>query len=211
MSEVGAEGSGEPAFKLHCLGGRSPAREIVDDLGRLGTLPPGARARFWDVLGPSLAEPLPREVEGVVRRFAEVHGADGNAVARAVRAARVLVRAASVVDLDAKRFCEDLTALAGGTGALVEVLLPGYERGKARVQAEVAQQTVADHGRLLESVRWRVDMMSASDRGMGLRLPLVTLTLHYREAGRREQLSLQVLPDVLKQLRGVCDRVLGRG
>ncbi|HEY4116202.1 MAG TPA: hypothetical protein VGM56_00050 [Byssovorax sp.] len=201
-------GDGDEGLAL--LGGQRPGRDLVDDAARFAALPDAARARIWDVLGPSLAEPVPRAVEAIVKRFGEAHGVDGTTVARAVRAGRVALRAAAALDLDAARFEADLVALAGGARALADALLPGYDRAKARVRAELAQRTVADHGRLLERVQWRVDTLGSSDRVVGLRLPVVTLTLHYREAGKLEQLSVQVLPDVLRQLRGVCDRVLGR-
>jgi hypothetical protein len=199
----------EPELKLHCLGGQSPSPEVAADLRRIATLPEGARQRFWDVLGPSLAEPIPREVEGLVGRFAVAHGAEPGVVARALKAARTVVRLASSLDVGSKQLAEDLVRVAGGATEIASAVLPGYERGKARLRSDLGRKTVEDHGRLLEAVRWRVDMLSSSDRGLGLKMPVVTLTLHYREAGRREQLSVQVLPDVMKQIRDLCERVMG--
>jgi hypothetical protein len=207
MSEQPAR---EGAVKLHCLGGNSPAPELAADLRGILALPEAARARFWDVLGPSLGEPVPREVGGLVARFVQEHSADAGALPRAVKAARALVRLASALDVAPKLLADDLAAIANGSSAIADVILPGYERARGQLRAEAARRTVADHGRLLEAVRWRVDMLSASDRGLGLKLPVVTLTLCYREGNQREQLSVQVLPDVLRQLRGICDRVLGR-
>jgi hypothetical protein len=202
-------GAAQPV-KLHCLGGQSPSPELASDLLGILSLPEAARRRFWEVLGPSLGDPVPREVEGKVARFVAEHGADAGATPRALKAARTLVRLASALDVGPKQLAEDLTRVAGGSPAIAEVILPGYDRARARLRAELGRRTVADHGRVLEAVRWRVDVLGASDRGLGLKLPVVTLTLHYREAGRREQLSVQVLPEVMKQLRDVCDRVLGR-
>jgi hypothetical protein len=199
----------ETPLKLHCLGGQSPSPEVASDLRRIAALPEGARQRFWDVLGPSLGDPIPREVEGLVGRFAAAHGADPGVVARALKAARTVVRLASSLDVGSKQLAEDLVSVAGGGAEIAGAVVPGYERAKARLRGDMARKSVEDHGRLLEAVRWRVDVLTSSDRGLGLKMPVVTLTLHYREAGRREQLSVQVLPDVMKQIRDLCDRVIG--
>jgi hypothetical protein len=193
---------------LHSLGGAAPDPEVVADLLRIRELPGAARQRLWEVLGPSLPEPIPRDVEALLDRFIAAHGADAVTLARALRAARALVRRASAFDVDPKRFGEDLAALSGGTSELGDVLLPGYERARALVRAEIAERAVAGHGRLLEKVAWRVDILTASDQGLGFKLPVLTLTLHYREGRRREQLSVQVLPHVLGEIRALCDRLL---
>lgn len=50
----------EPQPKLRCFEGREPPPGIADDLRALLEFPPRAKERFWGVLGPCLAEPLPR-------------------------------------------------------------------------------------------------------------------------------------------------------
>lgn len=205
---MSADARGRPSPPLHTFGGAAADPEIVEDLLRIRELPASARARFWEALGPSLSDPIAPEVEGLLDRFVARHGADAGALAPALKAARALVRRASAIDLDAARFAEDLVALSAGAADLGEVLLPGYEKARALLRAEIARRAVADHGRLLENVAWRVDRLSASDQGSGLSLPVVTLTLHYREGGRQERISVQVLPDVLAEIRAICDGLL---
>lgn len=197
-------------IRLHCLAGQPASAEIVAHARRLVQWPEPARRRFWDVLGPSLAEPIPKSVAPLYGKYADAHGLDADSLAFALKAARALVRQASALDVPPERFAEDLTALAGGGREIADAILPGYARAKQQIRTEIASRTVVDHGRVLESFRWRLDVLASSDRGIAMKLPVLTLTLHYREGSRREQLSLQVLPHVLEQLRAVCQHVLGR-
>jgi hypothetical protein len=204
------ESPGSEPIHLQCLAGQPASPEVIADARRLLALPEGARQRLWQVLAPSLAEPIPPEVAPLYERFVKEHGVDGGALARALKVARLLVRQASALDLEPEQFADDLEKLGGGSRAIADALVPGYPRARQRVRAEILSGAVADHGRVLESFRWRVDMLASSDRGLGLKLPVVMLTLHYREGERREQISLQVLPHLLGQLRAVCDHVLGK-
>jgi hypothetical protein len=206
---------GEPAktdapLTLHCLGGRIAPPELVEDAGKLLALPPSARQHLWDLLPSILEDPMPREIEGAVDRFVKAHKIAGGDAARALRAARILIREASVLDVGREKLAEDLTRLSGGTSALGDLLLPGFDRAKMRIRGDIVRATLADSGKVLESIGWRIDVLSHSDRGAGLRMAVVTLTLRYRSEGKLEQISLQVLPDLLNELRNLCDRVLPR-
>jgi hypothetical protein len=48
---------------------------------------------------------------------------------------------------------------------------------------------------------------SAGSRGKNLRLPVVHLTLSYRERDRVEQITLQIAPDMLRRLRALLERI----
>jgi hypothetical protein len=183
---------------------------VIDDARQIPALPASARQRFWDLLGPSLAEPVPRDAEARFDAFAEAHGAAPEALARSLRLARVLVRQASVLDVDAAQLTEDLMKLGGGDPALAHAIMPGFERAKRVLRAELAHRAIADHGKVLEEVRWRVDLLSTSDRGLALKLPVLMMTLCYRDGDRTERLSVQVLPHIVAQLRAICDHVLGK-
>ena len=193
---------------LASLGGRRPAPEVIEDLRRLLELPPRARAAFWSVLGPALPDPIPDPVEGVIARFIEEHQVDPGAVTRALGGARALVRQAAALDAPPAAWASDLRLLGGGDTELERALAAGFERGKAMVRAELARTTLAEHGRLLEAVRFRLDRLTASDHAVGLEVPVVTLTLRYREGDKSDQISLQVTPELMAELRSVADRVL---
>jgi hypothetical protein len=208
--ESSAPAGRDAPLTLHCLGGRVAPPELVEDAAQLLALPEPARQRLWDVLGFFLEEQPPREAEGAVDRFVKTHGITAAVASRALRAARLLIREASVLDLAQDKFAEDLARLSGGASTLGDAILPGFERAKTRIRGNIVRETIAESGKVLESFGWRVDVLAQSNRGVGLRMLVVTLNLRYRDGGKVETLSLQVLPDVLSQLRDLVDRVLPR-
>jgi hypothetical protein len=199
-----------PTIRLHAFGGEEAAPELLADVRRALALPATAKQRLWEVLGPSLAGSVPSEVDRQLRRFADAHKADGMLLARALKGCRTLLRQAAAIGLSPQLLAEDLTTIAGGAPDLGALLVHGYEHVNERLRMDIHRAAIAEHGKLLTGVRFRVDFLSASDQGVRLRFPAVTLTLHYREGTRNDQVTLQVLPDVMKQLHGVCEQVLGR-
>jgi len=194
--------------KLRSLGGGAPPAEILRDAEHALELPPRLRQRFWDILGPCLAEPLPAELEADLDRLCAEHALAPDALARALKACRFLVRAAAANDLDARAFAEDLALLTGGSSPLADLLVPGYEAARAVVRGELARAAIHDHGKVIESIDWRIDVVTASSQAAKLRAPIAMITLRYREGAEREQLTLQATPDVLESLRDLCDRML---
>lgn len=194
--------------KLRCLGGAEPPAEILRDLARALALPSHIRRRFWDILGPCLAEPLPREIEADLDRICAEHALAPDALAQALKACRFLVRGAATNDLDPRAFAEDLALLEGGASGLGDLLLPGYDAARALVRSELARAAVSDHGKVLEGVDWRIDVITASSQAPKLRVPVAVLTLRYREGQEHERITFHATPDTLESLRDLCDRML---
>ena len=186
-------------------GARVPA-EIVVDLGLVKTLPAPARQQLLRVLGPCLAEPVPN-VESQLDRFCSEFGVRRPELARALKACRFLLRQAAVTNLTEAEFVEDLAVL-GDTGEIAESLLSGYETAVKLVRLEIKLGAVADHGKVVERVSWRVDHIGESSRGDKVGVPVLVLTLSYLEGGRRDRITLQLGPDTVKELRAMCDRLL---
>jgi COMM domain-containing protein len=195
--------------KLRSLGGGAPPAEILRDAEQALELPPRIRQRFWDILGPCLAEPLPSALEADLDRLCAEHSIAPAALARALKACRFLVRNAAANDVEARVFAEDLALLSGGSPRLAELLLPGYETARAMVRAELARAAIGEHGKVLESVDWRIDVVTASSQAAKLRAPVAMITLHYREGDERERITLQATTEALESLRDLCDRMLG--
>ncbi|MEP7124839.1 MAG: COMM domain-containing protein [Byssovorax sp.] len=195
--------------KLRSLGGEVPPATILRDAEQALELPPRIRQRFWDILGPCLAEPLPGSLESDLDRLCAEHALAPDALARALKACRFLVRNAAAHDLDARAFAEDLALLSGGSTQLADLLVPGYESARAVVRSELARAAIHDHGKVLEGVDWRIDVVTASSQAAKLRAPIAVITLHYREGSERERLTLQATPESLESLRDLCDRMLG--
>jgi hypothetical protein len=126
-----------------------------------------------------------------------------------VRACRFLLRRAAAEDLAWPSLAEDLAALVGAddAGALGDVLAPGYDTARAHVRSELVRRSLAAHGKLLESVDWRLDFVSTSSWGKNLRIPVVFLTLSYREGDRADRITLQLLPEALQTLKKLWDRI----
>jgi hypothetical protein len=212
MSETGSiesnqEGSSETA-PLHALGGKRGPSELAAHLVKILELTEPARTDFWRVFEPSLAEPIEPRVEESLSRFCGQHGLDPEGFGLAVKASRFLFRAAARNNVNRDRFGEDLDALSGSSPAVRELLLGGFDRAMGQLRREILRGTLADHGKLLTAIDWRLDRMICSDRGEQLGVSVVVLTLHYREGSKEERISLQLLPENLATLRSVCDRLI---
>jgi hypothetical protein len=197
----------QPTPPLRCLGGLPPPPDVVADLGALASLPLPARRQIYQVLGLCLVEPVPEAVDVEIDRFCRALSLDAAVLSRVLKASRFLLRQAAVIDLAAADFAADLVTL-GDTGALHEALVPGYEAAKRVVRSEIARGALDDHGKVVERVAWRVDHVTASHRGQGLDVPVVVLTLGYREGQRQDRVTLQLLPDALLDLQAMCQRLL---
>jgi hypothetical protein len=196
-----------PSPPLRCLGGLPAPPDVVADIAVLSTLPLSARRQLYRVLGPCLVEPVPGSVDVEIDQFCRELSLDAAALARVMRASRFLLRQAAMLDLLAADFAADLAGL-DDTGALHEALSPGYEAAKRVVRSEIARGALDDHGKVVERVAWRVDHVTASHRGRHLDVPVVVITLGYREGDRQDRVTLQLLPDALLELQAMCQQLL---
>lgn len=194
--------------KLHCLGGREPPVEIVRDFLGLQRLPPSAQSGIWEALVHCLGEKVEKGSEAVLDRFCAAHQANPDVLAPALKATRFFVRQAAARDLSAAVFAEDLMAVTEGDEALARTLAGGYEGAKNVLRVELMRQALTDHGKVLERVDWRTDILNASSRGERFRMPYVTLTFTYREGEQQGRVSLQMPRDAIGQLRALCDTIL---
>jgi hypothetical protein len=193
---------------LQTLGGAPAPPGLAGDLAALLTLPEHAREHLWEILGPSLADPVPAPVESEVERFCVTYDVDREQLGYTIRACRFLIREAASLDLSRAAFMADLEALSEEAEAIGALLLPRFESAKAFVRREMLRNTIADHGKLLESISWRIDHPASSSRGKRLAGRVVSLTLNYREGDHRERVTLQVLPEALVELKKICDQLL---
>lgn len=196
------------ALRLHCLGGGGAPPDLGADLRRLLALPAPALMRFWQVLGPALAETLSPETARLLDVFTSAYALDGQSLALAVKACRFLVREAAARDLPAAALAEDLGRLCGDAPGVGEILLAGYEPAREQIRRDILRAALADHGKVLVGARWRVDRIQACERGARIGAPVALLTLSYCEGPARKRLTLQVLPDMVGELKGICESIL---
>jgi hypothetical protein len=194
---------------LHCLGGKSAPAPILADLAALLRLPRAAQEHFWEALGPALQDPAPPGLAEVLDAFCQEQGVTPADLGRAIKASRFLFREATRRDLDRRLFAADLAAVSPADEALGAILLPRYEEARQRVGHELAARSIAGHGKILLDVEWRTDTVTASNHGAGLQAKVAFLTLLYEDNGRRETITVQALPSVLRKLEASCRQLLG--
>lgn len=204
-----ASASPDPPLRLYCLGGGEAPPELGADLRRLLRLPAEARHKIWQALGPSLAEKLAPETERLLDVFCAAYRVDDEDLARIVKACRFLIREAARRDVPAGALAEDLEALCPAEPLIKELVLAGYDPARAHLRGEIIKAALVDHGKLLVGVNWRVDAIQASERGSALQVPVAMLTLHYREGVETGRMTLQILPDMVRELKQACEKVLG--
>jgi len=202
-------GNGAPApIRLFCLGGGEAPPDLGADLLRLLRLPAEALQKIWQVLAPCLDEPIATQTEELLDVFCAAYRIDGDDLARAVKACRFVIREGARLDLPAGALGEDLDRLCPGDPLVKELALAGYEQAKTVIRREIVKAALADHGKVLVAAKWRVDAIHASETGMRLGMPVTMLTLHYREGAESGRVTLQVLPDMLGELKRICERIL---
>jgi hypothetical protein len=197
---------------LHCLEGKSPPNEnIRGDLLAVLELSETAKAAFWELLSPCLQEVLSEEVDEWLRSFGTRHHSSPALLMKAVKVVRFLFREASRRDLPQTYLALDIESLAGDQAAQVyDILGPIYERAKEQIRREMVLCSLTDHGKLLTAVDWRVDNVAASHRGFQLNTPIVMLTFHFQEGNRKERMTVQAMPEVLRHLQQVCSKILAK-
>lgn len=199
---------------LHCLDGAPAPAAIAGDLRLVATLPEAARARFWDALGPALAEPVPDSIETTLDTFSRAYDVHPNLLGRALKASRFLVREASARGLSTSKFEEDVIVLCGGalspeSVVVAPLLLSRYESARKSLMGTAYLEAVKDHGDVLQSIEWRIDAVLASSRGHGGESRVAFITLGYGDGETKKNLSLQVTLEKIEELRRACERMLG--
>jgi hypothetical protein len=208
MSTINPDREASARPKLRCLAGGEAPPGLSRDIEGVAALAPAAKQRFWEALGPSLSEPLPSSVEGILDDFCRRHEAPGAGLASALKGCRFLIREASKVDLPRAALAEDLDALGIGADARA-ILLGGYDKAKAFVRAEILRGALVGHGKLLLRADYRVDNIVAASDGARFSAPIALVTLAYQEGQRRDQITLQMTPDALRELKKMCEEIIG--
>ncbi|MFO0550164.1 MAG: hypothetical protein U0271_17350 [Polyangiaceae bacterium] len=193
-----------PPTGLRSLRGQPPTPELSRDLMRIGALSADAIAAFWDVLGPTLGETFSSEAERLLDVYCTAFKVSEDDVGRAVRAARFVVREAAGANATRAELAADLAELCPGAPIVHSVLLSGYDAARVRIRNELARAALVEHGSLLTAVKWRADVVKATEGGEDLGVPVTLLTLHYREGDEQRRVTLQVLPDLLEELARAC-------
>lgn len=193
-------------IKLQCCLGNSPPAPVAEGWKQFIQLPEPARKDIWSLLGPILFEPANPANKQHIETFIKKHSLTEETLAGAVQSCVFLLRQASSLDMDASAFQQDLVLLSGGEQQYRETIISQYDSAKANLRKILVQESLADHGKVLVGMDWRMDNVSASNRGAKLDTTVVLLTLKYRENNRIERTTLQLTPDAIKELKSFTDR-----
>ena len=196
-------------IRLQCLNGNAAQAPIIDGWKTFLRFPPGGKRSFWNLLTPALQEPNnPRNHERL-KRFCKEHKLTEEDVVNALQSCIFLLHQASSANLGEDFFRQDLMALSGDDPEAPRIILSRYENAKASFRDAIVEGTIVDHGKVLVGLDWRLDNVTASDRGTQLNTSVIFLTLRYREGDRIDRLTLQFTPQALRELKNFTDRFQG--
>jgi hypothetical protein len=169
-----------------------------------GASPP-AKSQPWS----SRVGRSPNEAKTLVELFSERFGLNPVQVVAAVRSCDYLLRQSAAMNLSAAELRRDLETLSGPHRAGVDLLLSRYDVVSERLRRRILEETLADHGNVLIGFDWRVEHVTASNRGTSLATAVTHLSLRYRDGAEVRRLSLQLTPETLRSLRQFCEELGG--
>jgi hypothetical protein len=200
---------------LHCLGKQPAPPSLAGDLAHVAKLPSPALGELWSVLEPNLGAINTPASTRAVESFCERLGVDPHHVVPVVGACRFLFLRGAERATPASALEEDVTLLLRSAGVGDEALgralahvLPCYERAASRLRGKAVEEALTDHGLVVTDVKWRVDRVSHANTGEGMDVAVTLLTLRYREGDRTGQVTLQLLPERLRELQRACELAL---
>lgn len=201
----GASDDGGPP-QLHCCQGQRAPEAVVRGWDRLCGLSSGAQQRFFELLTNSVAESDEAALASAMSGFCAMHGVTEDQAFTTLKACQFLLQQAAALDLDADRFVEDLQKLSGDHTGALRLMATRYGPLKERVREGLFVQSLTDHGKVLADLSWRVDQVSASDRGANLTAPVVYLTLHLQDGDGEERVTMQLTGQSIQRLQQFCQR-----
>lgn len=196
--------------ELQSLGGHAAPEHLADAWGALLGFTAEALDGFWSLLVPAVIEPADPTNRERFETFRERHGIQEAELLGVIGACGLLLRQASAHDLDREHFGRDLTALSkGGAVNGVDALLERYDEIKGHLRQQLVTEALADHGKVLVGIDWRVDQVANSNKGARLGTTVVMLTFRYRDGDRLERITLQLTPEALSELKAFTERIGG--
>lgn len=196
-------------MRLNCCQKNPAPSFVVDGWKRYLSFSDQAKNSFLKLLAPAMMEPADPENRQRIVNFCNGHGLAEEDVIAAVRSCDFLLRQASMLDLGIDSFQQDLADLSGGDPQAAGPVLANYNAAKADLRLQIVRETLTDHGKVLVGLDWRVDNITASDRGARLDSDVVFLTLRYRDGKRVERITLQLTPEAVRELKHFCERFTG--
>ena len=192
---------------LRSLDGKAAPADLAGALSALMRLPEPARRGFADLLLPNLDSIPEDQLDARIVRLCRRAGLDPEELAPPIKASRFLLRQAAAGNVPRQGLADDLAALSIHD-APAAILLGAYEHAFPALRREILVQALRAHGNVLAGVEWRVDTIGSSSQGRDLGVPVALLTLHYHDRQQAGSITIQLLPDMVNQIREVCNELL---
>jgi len=188
---------------LRCLMGHPGPPEIARGLGTLLALPEPVLQTYAEVLQVNLAPTIDDRVETRMKRYCRRYEIEPDVLAPSVKACRFLFTNAVKAGVDREAFIADVKVLLPEEQAMavLNVLMPLFDEAFPKLVQAAVFQSIAEHGKVVRAVRWRMDVIKASDHGMKLDVPVATITLQHQEGPNAGQTSYQLLPEQAMELK----------
>ena len=100
-----------------------------------------------------------------------------------------------------------MDAIAPGEHPLRGALLEGFDRAKAATREAFVKRAILAHGKVLTGAEWRIDLIRASDRGIGFEAPTVVLTLRHQEGNQEGATTLTTSLAGFQNLANVVEQI----
>lgn len=193
---------------MRILGGQPPSPEILAAWRQVLHLPEAARSGFWDLLTAAVLEPLDPSAGERIAAFATESGVQRDELLQALQICDLLLGGGATHDLAPEDLRGDLAVLSGGPMPLHDELARRYASVRPTLRARLVEAALADHGKVLIGIDWRVDNVTASGRGH-IAATVVLMTLRYREGDEVGRVTLQMTPESIGALKAFADRFSG--
>lgn len=188
---------------LQCLMGAEAPPELGENLATLLSLPDAVQESYAEVLEGNLAAAIDDRTETRLKRYCRRHEIEPELLSPSVKACRCLFTGAVKAGVDREAFISDVKALLPEEQAtrLLDRLLPLFDEAFPAMMRAAVFQSIAEHGKVVRAVRWRMSVIKASDHGMKLDVPVATITLQYQEGPNAGQTSYQLMPEQAAELK----------
>jgi len=199
------------AVALRSTNGELAPPELAAGLALFLELPASVQDSYAEVLEANLGPVVDDRAETFIKRYCRRHEIEPERLAPSVRALRFLFTEGVTAGTDREAFIDDVKALLPPAPASVLLgrLLPLFDAAFPRLKHAAAFLSVAEHGRVVRAVRWRVDVIKASDHSARIDLPVATLTFQYQEGPNAGQASYQLLPEQAAELQKALASIVG--
>ena len=191
---------------LHVLGGGPATEAIRTGWATYQALPEPVQTALWGLIASGLVRAGDPRVQEEVRAFCEAHAIDEERLAPALQTCGLLLGQAAALGVARADFRQDLETLSDGNSQGHETVLGRYDAILGGVRESMVVGSLADHGKVLIGLDWRVDRVSASSRAARLDTDVIYLTLRYREGDSVDRVTLQLSTKGVRDLRAFLQR-----